>query len=238
MKKFVRILAALLALLLLAGCGAEPEEVGGQLTPADDSTTPVETTEVPDPEKKAALGRLEGGVYTNSYTGYGCTLDENWTFYSAEELQELPENVAELMEGSELAETGDFLGQITDMMAENVNDLTTINVLYQKLSMQDRLVYMALNEEQIIDATLGQMDAMVDAYAQAGIMVDTMEKTTVTFLGEERTALLTSATIEGIPYYTLQLFDYHLGQYSVTLTLASYVENNTAQLLELFCEVN
>ena len=238
MKKFVRILAALLALLLLAGCGAEPEEVGGQLTPADDSTTPVEATEVPDPEKKAALGRLEGGVYTNGYTGYGCTLDENWTFYSAEELQELPENVAELMEGSELAETGDFLGQITDMMAENANDLTTINVLYQKLSMQDRLVYMALNEEQIIDATLGQMDAMVDAYAQAGIMVDTMEKTTVTFLGEERTALLTSATIEGIPYYTLQLFDYHLGQYSVTLTLASYVENNTAQLLELFYAVD
>lgn len=238
MKKFVRILAALLALLLLAGCGAEPEEVGGQLTPADDSTTPVEATEVSDPEKKAALGRLEGGVYTNGYTGYGCTLDENWTFYSAEELQELPENVAELMEGSELAETGDFLGQITDMMAENANDLTTINVLYQKLSMQDRLVYMALNEEQIIDATLGQMDAMVDAYAQAGIMVDTMEKTTVTFLGEERTALLTSATIEGIPYYTLQLFDYHLGQYSVTLTLASYVENNTAQLLELFYAVD
>ena len=96
---------------------------------------------------------------------------------------------------------------------------------------------MALNEEQIMDATLGQKDAMVDAYAQAGIMVDTMEKTTVTFLGEERTALLTSSTIEDIPYYTLQLFDYHLGQYSVTLTLASYVENNTAQLLELFYEV-
>lgn len=237
MKKFARILAIVLALQLLAGCGAEPEEVGGQIVPADDSTVPVEATEVPDPEKKAALGRLEGGVYTNSYTGYGCTLDENWTFYSADELQELPENVAELMEGSELAETGDFLGQITDMMAENVNDLTTINVLYQKLSMQERLAYMALNEEQIMDATLGQMDAMVDAYAQAGIMVDTMEKTTVTFLGEERTALLTSSTIEDIPYYTLQLFDYHLGQYSVTLTLASYVENNTAQLLELFYEV-
>lgn len=237
MKKMTRILAMLLALLLLTGCGAEPEEVGGQITPAQDSTVPVEATEVPDPEKTAALGRLEGGVYTNSYTGYGCTLDENWTFYSAEELQELPENVAELMEGSELGDQTDFLQQITDMMAENVNDLTTINVLYQKLSMQERLAYMALNEEQIMDATLSQMDAMVDAYAQAGIMVDTMEKTTVTFLGEERTALLTSSTIEDIPYYTLQLFDYHLGQYSVTLTLASYVENQTAQLLELFYEV-
>ena len=47
----------------------------------------------------------------------------------------------------------------------------------------------------------------------------------------------TASTIENIPYYTLQLFDYHLGQYSVTLTLASYVEDNTTQLLDLFYEV-
>lgn len=237
MKQFARLLAVILALLLLAGCGGEPEEVGGKIEPAEDSTVPAETTEVPDPEKKAALGRLEGGVYTNSYTGYGCTLDESWTFYTAEELQELPENVAELLEGSELGDQNDFLQQITDMMAENVNDLTTINVLYQKLSMQERLAYMSLSEEQIMEVTLEQKDAMIEAYAQAGILVDTMKPVTVTFLGEERTALLTSSTIEDIPYYTLQLFDYHLGQYSVTLTLASYMEDNTAGLLDLFYTV-
>lgn len=244
MKKFVRILAALLALLLLAGCGGEPENVGGQITPAEnvteanvaDTVFPEETA-APEEDTSVRLGRMEGGVYINEYTGYACELDSNWQFYTAEELQELPANVAELMEGSELAESTDFLAQITDMMAENANDLTTINVLYQKLSMQERLAYAMLDDAAIIEATLSQKDAMIDAYAQAGIMVDTMEKTTVTFLGEERVALHTASTIENIPYYTLQLFDYHLGQYSVTLTLASYVEDNTTQLLDLFYEV-
>ena len=41
-------------------------------------------------------------------------------------------------------------------------------------------------------------------------------------------------SMEGVPYYTLQLFDYRLGQYSVTLTLASFVEDNTESLLDLF----
>ena len=78
------------------------------------------------------MGRLEGGVYTNSYTGYGCNLDSSWTYYSAEELQDMPEAVKEAMEGSELGDSIDTLNQFTDMMAENVEALTTMNVLYQK----------------------------------------------------------------------------------------------------------
>lgn len=244
MKKHVRFLALLLAaMLILAGCSGDAEDVGGQITPAEDATqanvagTVVPETTAPDAESPVSLGRLEGGVYINEYAGYACELDANWQFYTAEELQELPENVAELLEGSELAESGNFLTQITDMMAENVNDMTTINVLYQKLGMQERLAYATLDEKAILELTLEQKDAMIDAYAQAGIAVNDMAMTTVTFLGEERTALLTSSTVQDVPYYTLQIFDFHLGQYSVTLTLASYVEDNTARLLELFYAV-
>lgn len=238
MKKLTGILAILMVVLLLAGCSGEAEDVGGKITPAENATeAAVSATEAPEESGSVSLGRMEGGVYVNEYAGYSCELDENWQFYTAEELQELPSNVAELMEGSELAETADFLAQITDMMAENVNDMTSINVLYQKLGMQERLAYAALDEKTILEMTLAQKDTMIDAYAQAGIMVSDMTMTTVTFLGQERSALLTSSTIQDIPYYTLQIFDYHLGQYSVTLTLASYMENNTEQLLELFSPV-
>ena len=64
-----------------------------------------------------------------------------------------------------------------------------------------------------------------------------MESVKVSFLGQERTALKTEYTMEGVPYYTLQLFDFDLGQYSITLTLASFVEDNTADLLDLFYAV-
>ena len=220
-------LALVLALAVaFTGCGGDSTaDVSGQVTPTtEDAGTPV------------SLGRVEGGTYTNKYVGFGCELDSEWAFYTAEELQELPENVAELLEGSELI--GDEMPtQITDMMAENVTDLTTINVLYRKLSMQERLSYLALDEEAIIDGILTQSSTMTDAYAQAGIMVDRMEKVTVTFLGKERTALWMAASIQDTPYYTLQIYDYNLGNYAVTTTLASYVEDNTESMLDLFFAV-
>ena len=109
-----------------------------------------------------------------------------------------------------------------------------MNVLYQKLSIQERLAYAALNEDQVVDATLEQSDAMVAAYAQAGIAVSAMKKVKVTFLGEERTAIHTTATIQDVPYYVLQFFDFDLGGYAVTTTVASYVEDRTADLAALF----
>ena len=45
--------------------------------------------------------------------------------------------------------------------------------------------------------------------------------------------MLTSATMEGVPYYTLQIFSHNLGAYSVTTTFASYVENQTEALLAM-----
>ena len=42
---------------------------------------------------------------------------------------------------------------------------------------------------------------------------------------------------QGVPYYTLQIMDYTVGQYGVTLTVSSFVEDKTQQLLDLFYAV-
>lgn len=240
MKKTIAILLALM--LLLTGCsgGSEPQPGTVEQTPnvteaaADSTLETLAPTEAPAQEAQVSLGRMEGGVYTNTYAGFGCELDSNWTFYTAEELQELPENTAELFKDSDLLDSEDMLSQITDMMAENVNDLTSINVLYTKLSMAERLAYAAMTDEEILDVTLEQKDAMIAAYEQAGFQVDSMEKVTVSFLGEECPALHCAMSIDGIAYYTLQVFNYKVGQYGITTTLASYLEDNTAGLLDLF----
>ena len=237
MKKNMKITFLALVLtvaLLAAGCSGSEENVGGTLEQAPNA---AETQTPAEEAPQVALGRLEGGVYTNSYTGYGCELDASWAFYSAEELQDIPENISEMLSDSELLDSETALSQITDMMAENVEQLCTMNVLYQKLGMQERLAYALMDEEAVLEAVLSQKDAMADAYAQAGIIVETMETKQVTFLGEERLALHTSSTMDGVPYYTLQVFDFDLGAYAVTLTVASYVEDQTESLLELYYAV-
>lgn len=237
MKK--RIFAmALIAVLLLTGCSSgRRETVEGRVEAPRAMETP-EVTESVENENPLSLGRMEGGTYVNEYVGFGCDLDDSWVFYSAEELQAMPEQVKEAVSGSELGDALDAMSQFTDVMAENVDALVNFNVLYQKLSAQEQISNAITSEEALMDGILSIQDQMVDAYAQAGIMVQSMEKKEVTFCGEKRFAILTSSTIEGVPYYTLQLFSHNLGSHSVTLTLASYMENNTEALLDLFYPVD
>ena len=180
---------------------------------------------------------MEGGVYSNSYAGFGCQLNANWSFYGAQELQELPELVNGAVEGSDMADLMENYTQIFDMQAENVNDLLSMNVVYVKLGMQERLMYAVMTEEQIVDETLKLKDMMIQAYAQAGMEVTAMEKAKVTFLGEEHFAIRTLANTQGITVYMLQIIDYNLGSYGMTLTATSYLEDKTQNVLDMFYTV-
>lgn len=242
MKKSFCLILAFLLMLVLAACGSEAD-ISGNVTantetpatvPSGVVEAPVETAETEPLDANLSLGRMEGGIYTNEYVGYGCKLDSNWTYLSAKELQQIPDTVTNAVSGTELGDALANIQQFTDMMVENATDLTTMNVLYQKQSLQERMAFMAMGEDFTIDITLQQSDALIEAYAQAGIMVNSMEKVKVTFLGEERAALHTSATVQGVPYYILQFFDFDLGSYTVTTTLASYQEDRTAELATLF----
>ena len=254
MKKIVALLLAMA--LVLCACGEKPEDVGGTITPQTQEATlpsgtviptteaptevpteapteaPAETT-APAEENPVSMGRMEGGTYTNSYMGFAMDLDATWTYYSAEELQDMPENVKELLEGTEVGDAINPLSQFTDMMAECVEKMATVNVLYQQMDMQTRLAYAMLSEEDIVDATLSQKDMLISAYTQMGLEDVTVEKLPVTFLGQERFAIKTIATTQGIPTYILQVFDYHLGQYSVTVTFTCYLEDITQQLVDM-----
>lgn len=234
MKRLI-VLFTVLA-LLLAGCGEEiPEaDVSGKVEP----TTEAATEAVTPAETPVSMGRMEGGTYTNEYAGYACDLDSSWIFYGAEELQELPDNVKELIADTEMADVIGDVPQFTDMMAENVDLMATVNALYQKHTMQERLGFTMLSDEELIDSTLEQQEMMKEAYTQAGMDVESMERVTVKFLGEDRVALRTVGTTAEIPFYMVQIFDYHLGQYSVTLTVNTYVEDNTQQVLDLFYPVS
>ena len=92
--------------------------------------------------------------------------------------------------------------------------------------------------EAFADMILGESASMAEAYAQAGIENAVLEKVTVNYLGEERVAIRTSATIQGYPYYLLQVFEHDIGQYYVTITFSSLFEDTTQSMLDLFYKLN
>ena len=234
-RKLALALVLLLVVSMLTGCGGD-KPAGRKPIITEAPTTEAPATE-PIPDNALALGVVEGNTYTNTYAGIGCDLDSTWTIYTADQLQQLPDAVQEMFEGTELEAAMANVTQFTDMMAENVEQLTTVNVLFQKLDMSQRIAYARLNEQEVLEATLLQKDTMIQAYTQAGILVDTMEIVTVNFLGQEHYALKTVAEMNGVPYYCLQTFDFWLGEYSVTITFASFLEDNTEELLDLFYAV-
>ena len=207
----------------------EPETTEPETT--EPETTEPEDTQ-PEEDNDFALGTMQGGTYENTYVGYGCTLDENWTYKTAEELQDLSDLTKDLFEQGGV-DTSAY-SQITDMMAECTDPLATININYTALTTQERIAHRLAGEEGIIDATLQQKDDLIATYAQVGIEVSAMEKVSVTFCGEQRWAIHTTAVIQGVPYYILQMFETNIGPYFATLTLGAFVEDTTPELLELF----
>lgn len=233
MKKLFILLTV--AALLLCGCG-NSEPVSGEVTPVTEA--PAEVTEAPAPtEKPLSFGRIEGGTYTNTYMGIGCTMDENWSIYSAEELQTLPETVQGAIAGSDLESVMADYPQIFDLQAENVNDLLAVNIVYTKIGLQERLLYATQTEEETVDGILSQADLIKESYTQAGMEVESMEKVKLTFLGEEHWGVRTVANAGGVPIYMLQVMNFDLGAYGVNLTATSYLEDNAQSVLDLFYPV-
>jgi hypothetical protein len=237
MKKLIGIFLVLAMLLSLAACTGEPD-ISGDITPPGGNSNPSDPTGDSTPsepsEPDLSLGGYEGGIYQNDYLGLTCTLGTGWKFYSAKELQTLPDDIANALEGTPIGDKMGSITQITDMMAENTTDLTTVNVLFTKLDLTSKLLYASMTEDQIADSILAQSDLIKQSYQQMGITVKEMKKVTVTFLGETHTAIWTDATYQGVAYYILQVYDYHLGDYGATITMASFLEDKTASLLSLF----
>ena len=245
-RKLITLVVLLLTATLLLQACSSIEDIAGQLTPNNNGSNQIGGNVAPNEDNADAdqkdpavsLGRFNGGKYTNNYVGYSCTLDENWEIFTAEELQELPDAVKDALAGSDLGDAVQDMPQIADMMAQNVTDLLSINILYQKLSLLDRARYAKMSEDAIAEEYLSQKELIAESYQQAGITILKMEKKQVTFLGEPRVAVLTSAQTQGMDYYTLQIFDFNLGSFGVVTTFGSYVENNTEDMLSLFSPIN
>ncbi len=238
-KTFCTLLSlGLVAVLAFSGCGKTDKG-------SDDKQSPGETTAVVGEKNEnnenntLSLGKVEGNVYTNTYVGIGCKMGDGWKMASADELQELPKEIKESLDGTKIGELAKEIPQFADMMAQNLTTGSNVNVLYTQLSESDQKVYAGMSEEDVIDGLLQSKDMLTESYAASGVEVKTMEKVTVDFLGEKHTAMKTTGTAQGVEVFIMQLLDYKLsGPYGVAITFTSQSEVEITEMMNSFYKVD
>ena len=177
-------------------------------------------------EDSFGLGDAENNTYWNETMSIGCTLDENWYFYTREEILELNGMTAEMLDET-LAEAMREAGAMMDMYAMNLVTGATVNVNLERLSLSNSLLiseasYIKLSEESLC-TVLGQMGC-------ENVQVETG---TMEFLGKEHACARVSAEISGVQMYET-IVVIKTGRTMIVVTSASFYEDITEEVLSCF----
>lgn len=235
MKKLLALILALAMCLAMAACGSGPK---GSVSPADDSgsdSTPAPTPEpTPEPEDELELGSMVGGTYENAFAGIGCKLDSSWTYLSDEEILEINEITIDSIDDEELAELLSDKDTFYDMMALSEETASTVNVVVENLGLLHGSV---LDTGSYIDISLKSLESQLGSM---GMNVSSCRKDSFDFCGKPTDGIYVSGTmnIEGVDVECFErMACVKAGTYMFAVTVCTYIEDNTADLLELFYAV-
>lgn len=170
--------------------------------------------------REVTYGYCDGNTYINSYTGYGCKLDNTWTVLTAEDL----------LQDGEVEDTGYVMKAICP------EKYAIIDLYYDKLSLYDRISMIYLSNEGVVDLELSssEVDELKESWSEQGIEDVTFSKEAVTFLGEECAALKLAVKRDDTSIYILQVYDYKLGKYGTMLQCTSFGTDTTQDMLDRF----
>ena len=177
-------------------------------------------------EDNFGTGTIEDNVYWNETMKIGCALDETWYFYSEEEIMETNGLTADMLEGkiSEMIENG---GAITDMFARNLKTGATVNVVFERVSLANSLLY---NEKNYIEASTATVE---EALTQMGIEDVAFTVQEAEFLGETHCAVLITGLYSDVPVYE-QVAVVKDGRNFIVVTIFSVLEGEAEEVLSCF----
>lgn len=205
MKKIITLILTAALLFSLCSCGLSEEAfdkvVEGEISleNADKDTeqnadeAPAQDTES-STEEAFELGKTQGGVYTNKYFGFKCTLDSSWTFMSDDEILEM-NNLAKDMVGDELTERIENASILYEMYAQTENG-DSVNINIENAGAAALL----LTEKDYIEA---QTDILKEGLENEGFTDVEVSVTDVDFAGSSHSAMKVDSMINGVPFEEL-----------------------------------
>lgn len=226
-------------LVLFTSCGkTTPSDAEETIPRAENTETAPDETEAPETQPSIPLaGSLEKCIYTNQRLGFSINLD-GLICVPDSELGVISKEIIYPLEKTEAYKKyleNNPTSVITDLYAYCNSGLCGITLQF----MNQTEDFSDMDDESILDYVLStQKDTIISTFEQLGFQVESYEKTTVSFLGNEIQAYKGVFTARGLPYYTLQIPKYNLDGYLMTLTFSSYIEDYTDLLSSLCYPIN
>lgn len=211
MKTLQKLAALLLALCLLAALGGCQK-----LQQAADAVN----------AKEFSMGTVNGNSYENDFVDIRCELPEDWTIYDEAQLAEMIGLYADTFTEGDFKNLVEETGSSLIFYAQNPNTLSSINI-----TVADTESYnMAMGDhKKLVDAMIEQMPEMLEQAYMTDVKV---EADTFSFCGEDTYGIYITASVYETPIFERQVVAVE-GTYSITLTVCSYHEDSTMELLEL-----
>ena len=167
-------------------------------------------------EDKFGVGSAQGG----------CTMDDEWYFYTDEEIMESVQTTAGQLK-EDLAEIVKDAGTMMDMMAANTETGENVNVNLERLSLANSLL---VTENTYVEASRQQLS---DALEQMGIENVSVEKDEMEFMGKTHSCLRVSGSMQGVDLFET-LVVVKSGRTMIVVTACSYWEDTTEEILSNF----
>lgn len=224
MKKTISLILVAIMLVSLCGCfgGTEPEDVRGDIVSGNSS----QNTQQEGTEPEFSLGKTANNTYTNNFLGLSCTLPAEWVFYTDEQILELNNIVADVVD-EDVAESLKNADIIYDMYATNVIEGGSININLEKLSTVQMI---GLDIRKTLE---GQVDTIKSSYQNMGYTDIQIVYEKVQVDGKEFDALKITAKIQGVDFY-VTVFSFKKSNYLANVTICSAETDEADTMLSWF----
>lgn len=230
MKKISIIILTLAALVAFCACGET--DIRGEIKNNDVPETSVQTSaDTASAETEAEtvqleVGETEGSVYQNSLIGIGYNLEEGWSFYSDEQINEL-NNITSDMLPEEAKKALEDATVVYDMYAKEDDGLNSIIINFEKINLLQTIAIDLLeNFEQLVPT-------LRSTYENMGYTNFTYDICYTAIEDENFASVKLSAEINGISVYQTML-QKKCGGYLATISATAYYEDTTGDILDNF----
>ncbi len=182
MKKLLALFLCAVVLLSCTGCAAFMEGFQEGLNSAlQDAANQA--------NKDIARGTIDGNVYTNDSAGLTFTKPDSWVYSTDEEIAEVMEVGADVIDAESFAATLGQMATVYDMMVIDPTTGTNINIMYENLMLTNGG---AMTAEAYADVLKNQFNAITEM----SYTVSTAE--TVSLGGEDWLRMTAAVDYSGI----------------------------------------